>query len=98
MPSAAAVFQLLRPDFKIAIFPDALAFAPERVLINRDYFFVGKNVVNLRPHIAQVVARYQRRGQHRPQAEVGSVLSVAHATVADFEHIRIVPVSRPGIG
>ena len=62
----APVFQLLGPDFEVAILGDAFPFAPQWILIDRDHLFVGENVANLRRHIAQVVASYQRRCHERP--------------------------------
>src|SRR4029077_1392315 len=94
----AAVLHLLRPNFEISVFGNALAFASESVLIDGDYFFVGENVVNLRTHIAQVIAGDERSGQNRPQTEVRAILGVGHSAVAYLEHVWIVPMPRPGIG
>ena len=44
-----------------------------------------------------VAGQEQRRGKHRPQAHVRAVLVGLHAAVADFQHVRIVPVARPGV-
>ncbi len=36
--------------------------------------------------------------QQRPQTHMCAVLVSGHPPVADLEHIRIIPVSRPGVG
>ena len=54
--------------------------------------------MNLRRHVAQVIARYQRRSHDCPQAEVRAILGRGHAAVADFEHVGIIPVTWSGKG
>src|SRR5579859_648409 len=53
--------------------------------------------MNLRTHAAQIISGQQWRRQESPQAEVRPILHVAHAAVAHFEHVRIIPVSRAGV-
>src|SRR5258708_10457469 len=95
---AIAILQLFTPNFQIAIFPHAPALPSERVLINGNYFFVGQGVVNFGRHVAQVVSGNQRSSQQRPQTEMRLILSRGHPTVANFEHVRIVPMPRPTVG
>jgi Alpha galactosidase A len=47
-------------------------------------------------HRANIVARPQGRGQKAPQAEMRPICQ-AHAAVADFQHVRIVPIARTGV-
>src|SRR5579859_5876529 len=60
----AAVFELLRPDFKVSVLGDPLSLAPERILVHGNHFLVGENVVNRRAHAAQIISRQQRHFQH----------------------------------
>ena len=71
--SAPSAGQRFRPYFQIAIFPHAPALAAEGILVDRDHFLVGQDVVNLRLHVAQVVACDQGGGQECPEAEVGAI-------------------------
>src|SRR4051794_17066409 len=93
---AATVPHRLGPDFEITVLDNSLTFNSERVLIYRNHFFVGQDVVNFRFHIAQIVTRDQRRGKDRPQAEVSAIFFVGHAAIANLEHVGIVPVARAG--
>src|ERR1700731_96556 len=94
---AASILHLLDPDFQIAIFEYAAALAAQGILIHRDHFLVGKDVVDLRLHVTQIVARNQRRSKDGPQAEVGAGFLSGHAAVAHLEHVRIVPMSRSSV-
>ena len=49
---AAAVDERTRPDFKIALFPDAASLAAEGILIDGDHFFVRQNLFDLWCHAA----------------------------------------------
>src|SRR6266849_1526070 len=82
-----------RPDLLIPGLRDAPALLPTLVLIHSDDFVVGENLHDIRSHAAQIVPGKQWRGENRPQAHMRSVFVVIHAAVADFKHVRIVPVS-----
>jgi hypothetical protein len=49
-------------------------------------------------HVSHVVASDERRGDDAPEAEVRFGFGDGHAAVADFEHVRIIPMVRPGAG
>src|SRR6266481_430865 len=66
------------------------------VLIYGYDVFVGKQSDGLRGHGGKIVSGKQRRSENSPQAHVRSILVGVHAAVADFEHVRIVPMSRSG--
>src|SRR5579871_2252297 len=92
---AAPVLQLLHPNLLVPVLANAAPLRPKRVLIDRDHFLVRKNRLNLRRHRPQVVPRNQRRRQHCPQTEVRAVFERRHSAVPHFQHVRIVPMSRP---
>src|SRR2546421_2795245 len=91
---AASVFQLLHPNFLVAVLPHAASLHAQRILVNRDNFLVRQNRLDLRRHRSQIISRDQRRCKHRPQTKVRTVLHCCHSSVAHFEHVRIVPVPR----
>jgi len=89
---ACACRELPRPDLLIPGFRDAPALLAILVLIDGDDFAVGE--ISRWPESCSVNrSGEQRRGKNRPQAHVRFVFVVGHAAVADFEHVRIVPVS-----
>src|SRR5690349_7445721 len=94
---AASVLHLLGPDFQVTVLADSAALAAQRILVYRDHFLVVENVVDLWLHVAQIVACNQGRREDGPQAEVGAVLLRRHAPISHFEHVRIVPVTGPGV-
>src|SRR5258708_4393759 len=94
----ASILHQLRPDFQIAVLAHSAALAACWILIDRNHFLVRENSANLRLHVAQIVARDQGSSQNRPKTEVGAVFRRGHSAIADFEHVRIIPVSRPGKG
>ena len=69
---------------------------PGAILINGDHFAIGEQRDGFRTHRGQVISGQERGGKNRPQAHVRAVLIKAHATVADFEHVRIIPMARAG--
>src|SRR5213075_1256956 len=91
---AASILKLLGPNFQVPVLSHAPTLSSHRILIHGDHFLIRENVVNLRTHGPQVIARDKWRGQDRPQTEMRTILYVAHASVAHLEHVRIVPVSR----
>jgi len=48
----ASILHLPGPDFKITVFHYAAALTSEGILIHRDHFLVGKDVVDLWLHVA----------------------------------------------
>ena len=58
---------------------------------------IGEDGERVGRHLGEVVARQQRRGEHRPQAHVGAVFVQGQLAVADLEHVGIVPVAGAGV-
>src|SRR5258706_36949 len=85
----------LSPNLSVAVFSHAASLHAQRILVNRDNFLVRQNRLDLWRHRSQIISRDQRRRKHRPQTEMRAVLDCRHSSVAHFEHVRIVPVSRP---
>src|SRR6266704_3344946 len=94
---ATAVFQLFGPDFGVAVFADAAALHAEGILVDGDDFLVGENFLDFGRHVLQIVSGHQGSGENAPEAEVGAIFGSGHAAVADFQHVRIIPVARAGV-
>src|SRR5271157_5015337 len=92
--SAAAVAQSFRPHFQIAIFLDAMSFAPQLVLVDGDHLGIRENLFDFWLHGAHIVAGDQWRGEQCPETEMRAIFGNGHPTVAYFHHVRVVPVSR----
>src|SRR5260370_19972275 len=95
---AATVLQLLGPDFGVAILTDAAALHAELILIDGDDFLVGEDFLDLRSHVLQIISSHQGSGEKTPEAEVRAVFRTGHATVADLEHVELIPVAGTGVG
>src|SRR5271167_2207463 len=90
---AATVAERPGPDFEIAFLADTAPLPANFVLIDGDDFLIGEYLFDLWAHGADIVAGDERCGQHRPKTEVRLIFGVAHAAVADFQHVWIVPVA-----
>jgi hypothetical protein len=71
------------------------SMASQPVLIDRDYLLVHQNVFRGVVHFAQVVARKQWCSQYRPQAHLRAILIGRHTSIANLQHVRIVPMFGP---
>src|SRR6185503_14274444 len=84
------------PDLDVALATDTPGLTAERVLIDGDHLWRGEDRTRRVTHRANVVSRHERRREDRPEGEVRAVLGVSHPAVPHLEHVRIVPVTRPG--
>src|SRR5438309_572273 len=87
--------ELADPDFRIAFAAYAPALFAERVLIDGHDLRCDKDLAHLIGHRAEIVAGHERRGEHRPHREVRAALVSGQLAVANFKHVRVVPVIRP---
>ncbi len=64
------------------------------VLVNGNDLTVGKQADCFGCHGTQVISRKKWRCQDGPEAHVCAVFLRVHATVTDFQHVRVIPVAR----
>ena len=97
-----AVFQRFHENVDQAVPAYAAALDTQRVLVDGDHFAVGKNRERLifrihrtvRLHeFADIVAEDQRRGHHAPKGKVGFIFLIGQVSVANLQHIGIVPAA-----
>ena len=79
--------EMPRPDVHLAVRINARGFTAQAVLVDGDHVAIGKDGLDLRRHVGQVVAGQQRRGQHGPQRKVGAILRKRKPAVAHFQHV-----------
>ena len=92
-----AIRQRTHPYFRGAFRAYAISLDTGLVLINGNDLAVGKEADCFGRHGAQIVSREQGRRQDGPEAHVRAVFLRIHASVADFQHVRIIPMARAGI-
>ena len=49
-------------------------------------------------HVGDVIASEQGCGEHRPYAEMCTILLLRHASVANLEHVGVIPMSGARVG
>lgn len=76
---------------------DQVGLLAQRVLVDCDHFLVAQDGQGLLRDAAEAAANQKRRLQGSPKREVRLVLIIGHQSVADFQHIRIVPAARSSI-
>src|SRR6266571_2393563 len=91
----AAVRQRLGPNFQRAFRRQAVPLHAFRVLVHGNRFLVQQNRQIHGSHSSQIVPGQQWCGQQAPQCHVRDVFVAAHASVANFQHVRIIPMPRP---
>lgn len=79
------------------LFLDQIPLHAQWVLVNVYDLLVAQNLQSRIGDAAQVTADQQWGLQHRPQCEVGLVLVMGHASVADLEHVGVVPGTRSSV-
>src|SRR6185437_9394643 len=92
-----AVGQGFGQDVQAAGGGDHGALFAEAVLVDGDDVLVGQDRQGGAGGVGDVGAGDQGCGHLRPQRELGLLFGGAHA-VADFQHVRVVPVPGTGIG
>src|SRR2546425_289358 len=75
----------------------AARLTAERILIDGEDLRRAEERACLVGHRAEVIPGHERRREHRPKPQVRAVLERGHPAVPDLEHVRIVPVARPGV-
>ena len=88
-----AIGERARPNFQWTFGPNSIGLIAERILVDGDHFFICKQRDGFGRHLREVVACEQRRGEKRPKAHVRAIFVGFHAAIADFQHVRIIPVS-----
>src|SRR6185312_13155922 len=91
-----AVRHRLHPDFKRAFLRNAKSLLAQWILVYGNHLAVRQNGNRVRSHPGEIISRDERRGEYRPETEVSAVFVFGHATIADFQHVGIIPVSRAG--
>ena len=89
----AVTGELAGPKGEVAALQDALAGYAEGVLIDGDDFLVHQDGFVGVGHLAEVVPGEEGRSNHGPEGHVDAILVGAHAAVADFEHVGVIPVA-----
>lgn len=74
-----------------------MALLAERVLVHRDGLGIREDRDDFGAHFAHVVSGDERRGEDAPEAEMRARLGEREAVVADFHHVRVVPMTRAGV-
>jgi len=66
----------------------------QRILVDSDNFLVQENLEGLRVLLGDITANKKRSLNESPEREVSAIFIISHTTVADLEHIGIVPATR----
>src|SRR5438094_3794530 len=88
--------ELARPDVDVAFAADSPSLRAAGVLIHSHDLRRREDRAHLVGHRAQIVASHKRCREHRPHREMRAALGDGQISVANFEHVRVVPVIRPG--
>lgn len=97
-PNPARNTTLTIPILRSRIRIDLIRRAPLRILAHGQHRRIGIDAQRLGRHIPDVGADNQRALEDGPHAEVQHVLGVAHAAVADLQHVEVVPRARLRFG
>src|SRR5258708_21116794 len=91
-----SVSQRTRPYLDRPLSAHAVSLLPCRILIDVNHTAIRQKRNRLGSHRRKIVSSQQRRSQNCPQTHVSPILIQRHSTVADLQHVGIIPMSRAG--